>query len=763
MRTGHYSFHTVNWDPAPWWQIDFGQSVAISGLAIFNRERYPERADTLRVLVSQDGESWETVFDNTDLPSGERTFGGIVSGPREVLTPGLKARIVRLALAKKGPFHLDGLDILGEGEASGKEALALVLSQAEVGMTEVAAANFSRIALPLPAIIRMTKQPGVVVTSKGAAILIGGLIARSGLREARRWLAGLAKSEQDWPEAWAALIQGIIGKNLPEAKELYTRLARSAPDYAGLAKLQEKILAAEGLGSEQTIKLLIWDLDDTLWTGTLAEGDEVAINERRRDFILKANQYGLISSVCSKNERDLALARLEQFGLLDALIHPVMAFRPKGELVKNLIAALQLREQNVMFIDDNPLNLNEVKFVCPRIQVLNALDANADEVLDRLIATAKQDNGKRHREYKVLAQKLAEAEVFGGDNEEFLSQSRIKIAIVRGARNLRFASRIEELVNRSNQMNFLKTRIPEGTGTFLIGNFSEVDTYSVFVRDRYGSYGLVGFAAVEVRAKKLVHFAFSCRIMNMNVENAVLARIVARYGTQAVEVKPKTLDYLAIDDGSDPAFDADFASASSKTVPDIAVMANCQSGVIAHYMGLVDRTHAEQWPDIFTLASRGSTAAAYSKTYRHLVYGLFNEYKQDYWPDGFTAEGFRSALDCAMDAWLEDKAQVYLLVPPESSLAAVNDTAGAPCSFGDLNQIARGCASTHPNVHLIDIGAFDQEPGDISRDQRHYSRTLLRRLAERVRSLIGSDHKTGEPEQATEGISSRAEAVPVEA
>jgi FkbH-like protein len=512
----------------------------------------------------------------------------------------------------------------------------------------------------------------------------------------------------------------------------YREPAGRVPDYAGLPDLPDPLLAGDGQGSGPAIKLIVWDLDDTLWEGTLADGGEVRINQWRRDFILRANQHGLINSVVSKNDPAVARAKLQKFGLLDALIHPIIAFRPKGALVKGLVQALHLREQNTLFVDDNPLNLNEVKFFCPRIQTLDARHEATDRLLAGLLARARPDRGKRHREYQVLAQKLVAAEAFGGDNEAFLRQCAIKVALVRGTKNLRFASRIEELVNRSNQMNFLKTRIPKGTATFLIGDSSQYDTYSVFVRDRYGSYGLVGFAAMEITTMKLIHFAFSCRIMNMGVESIVLAQIAGRYGASQRIGQLRNTDYITVSDASSPDFQLDMEIAAGKRNPDILVMANCQSGIIAHYLGATGRTDAEQWPEIFTLAVHAERAADYSAGYQTLIYGIFNEYNSDYWPQGFTLAQFYGTLDCSLFAWSQGGAKVYVIMPPDSNAAAIAAEDRTLCTFAELNRIVRDRVAAYPQACLVPIASFVQEPGDISRDQRHYSRTLLRRVADKA-------------------------------
>ena len=53
------------------------------------------------------------------------------------------------------------------------------------------------------------------------------------------------------------------------------------------------------------VKLIIWDLDDTLWSGTLAEGDTLHLSEFRTSVIKKSNKNGMSREpmTCSSNKR----------------------------------------------------------------------------------------------------------------------------------------------------------------------------------------------------------------------------------------------------------------------------------------------------------------------------------------------------------------------------------------------------------------------------------------------------------------------------
>ena len=70
-------------------------------------------------------------------------------------------------------------------------------------------------------------------------------------------------------------------------------------------------------------------------------------------------------------------------GLWDEFVFPRIAFVPKGEVIKQLIADMQLRPVNVLFVDDNPHNLEEVAYAVPGISVVDARTPECDALLQQ--------------------------------------------------------------------------------------------------------------------------------------------------------------------------------------------------------------------------------------------------------------------------------------------------------------------------------------------------------------------------------------------
>lgn len=275
----------------------------------------------------------------------------------------------------------------------------------------------------------------------------------------------------------------------------------------------------------EAVRLVVWDLDETFWKGTLTEGG-ISYDQAAHDTVIELAKRGIMSSICSKNDLEPVKRILEERGLWDYFIFPSINWEPKGPRIAQMIEDIQLRPETVMFIDDNHLNLKEAQHFTPALQVAN------EEFVPRILASPLfkgKDDGKLSRlnQYKLLEKRKAdEAEAAGkagGSNVEFLRGCGIRVRIEHDIEaNI---DRAVELINRTNQLNFTKLRLPEDPAAAREELRRQLDHHLVQaglieVFDRYGNYGFCGFYMVRAASdqSKLMHFCFSCRILNMGVE-----------------------------------------------------------------------------------------------------------------------------------------------------------------------------------------------------------------------------------------------------
>ncbi|MEE1056919.1 MAG: HAD-IIIC family phosphatase [Acutalibacteraceae bacterium] len=261
------------------------------------------------------------------------------------------------------------------------------------------------------------------------------------------------------------------------------------------------------------VKLVIWDLDETFWKGTISE-EKVNIPNTHINLIKKLTDIGIVNAICSKNDVEPVEAELKSHNLFDYFVFNSINWEPKGARVKQLIKNIQLRPENVLFIDDNHSNIEEVKYFSPEIM------AEGPEIIqqlynDAMLCENKDIEHKRLKQYKVLETKNNEKLNYTS-NEDFLIESNIQVEILHNCNDE--IERIHDLVLRSNQLNFTKIRstIDE---LKIIFNDESIQKGYVSVSDRFGDYGIVGFYALK--DNQLIHFTFSCRILGMGIEQYV--------------------------------------------------------------------------------------------------------------------------------------------------------------------------------------------------------------------------------------------------
>ncbi len=312
----------------------------------------------------------------------------------------------------------------------------------------------------------------------------------------------------------------------------------------------------EGIASDQStsrgpskpVKMIVWDLDETLWQGTLSEGP-VSVHGSRIDLVRALNRRGIVNSICSKNDEADARAQLEQDGIWNEFVFARIDWSPKGARVARIIEDAQLRASDVLFIDDLPLNREEVRHSVPGIQVAGP------EIVDGLLSlpalSGKDDPDlSRLNQYRILEEKLIDREATSDSNEAFLRSCEITVGVFTDADSE--AERLFELINRTNQLNFTKRRPEWEQFTAMLGDPRWATGY-VQVRDRYGDYGICGFYSLSVADSVLTDFLFSCRVLHMGVEQWMydfLGRPSVSVVGEVASSLGGSVDWIMRDDGS---------------------------------------------------------------------------------------------------------------------------------------------------------------------------------------------------------------------
>ena len=278
----------------------------------------------------------------------------------------------------------------------------------------------------------------------------------------------------------------------------------------------------------ERVKCIVWDLDNTLWDGVLVEdgSERLALKPGIIEVIQKLDRRGILQSIASKNNIEEAMACLKSKGLADYFLHPQITWNPKSESLKTIAHKLNIGIDTLMFVDDSHFELAEVKSGCPEVKTLLAdryLDLPA---LPECQGKETEESSSRRKMYQEEVIRDSVAASCGDDYLRFLRECEMEMRIEPvSAANL---ERVHELTQRTNQMNFSGSRYDRALLKEVAAT-PHLDTYVISCRDRFGSYGIVGFSIVDSREPRLTDLAFSCRVQSKRVEHAFLAHLLKKY------------------------------------------------------------------------------------------------------------------------------------------------------------------------------------------------------------------------------------------
>ena len=392
----------------------------------------------------------------------------------------------------------------------------------------------------------------------------------------------------------------------------------------------------------EPIRLLVWDLDETFWQGTLTEGG-ITYRQDTHDIVVALARRGIPSAICSKNDigpvRDILIAR----GIWDYFVFPSIDWTPKGPRLRALAEAVQLRPETIAFIDDNALNRAEAEHFVPGLRAYD--ETVIPTLLDEPLLRGKPDPElTRLRQYRLLQERQT-ALTQTGDTDAFLRDSAIRVTIDYdvGAS----LDRAIELVNRTNQLNFTKRRLPEDAHAAraelreqLRGMFMKAGL--VRVQDRYGDYGVCGLYMMQHRhgyPARLLQYCFSCRILNMGVETW-LYRLLGRpaldvAGPVLTDVVGDTREITWINAAQ--AGDADTDAAAR--LDHVLLRGGCDIHIIAHYFG---NDTGRVIRELHEVRDGLEPSVSHSIMLRHAIEGASSALREAAAPFGFRDTDFSS-------------------------------------------------------------------------------------------------------------------------
>jgi FkbH-like protein len=327
------------------------------------------------------------------------------------------------------------------------------------------------------------------------------------------------------------------------------------PKMRHLAKMRFSEAALDDLGRAyaqfiaplmgRTRKVVVLDLDNTLWGGIVGEdgphgirlGDTAPGSEYRefQQYLHSLTQRGILLAINSKNNEADALEVIRSHDSMILREESFSAIRinweNKPSNMRSLAEELSLGLDSFVFVDDSDKERALMRQALPQVLTIEmprdpALYRDTLERLPELQTLVVTDEDRaRTRQYAERRQR-EQLRVTAESVEEYLGSLGIVAEVARASE--RTLPRIQQLFQRTNQFNLTGRRYELGTLTAHAGE-NGWRVYATQVRDRFGDHGLVATALVRVTpdAWAIDNLVLSCRVIGYGVENALLAQVGA--------------------------------------------------------------------------------------------------------------------------------------------------------------------------------------------------------------------------------------------
>jgi FkbH-like protein len=217
---------------------------------------------------------------------------------------------------------------------------------------------------------------------------------------------------------------------------------------------------------------------------------------------------------------------LEHFQLKDYFLCPKVSWQPKSESIGMIARSLNINRDSLLFVDDSPFELEQVRAVYPEVQVIDALQYRSLPDLKKCQVPVTAESRERRKMYQVEKTRQDAATGFVNDYMAFLRHCQIQLLI----RTMTHENidRVHELTQRTNQMNFSGNRYDRKVLEDILAT-PYLNTYVLSCEDLFGSYGVVGFSIIDAREPRMTDLMFSCRVQSKRVEHAFLSHVIRRY------------------------------------------------------------------------------------------------------------------------------------------------------------------------------------------------------------------------------------------
>jgi FkbH-like protein len=297
-------------------------------------------------------------------------------------------------------------------------------------------------------------------------------------------------------------------------------------------------------------KVLVVDLDNTLWGGVVGETGPLDVSlgetpdgEAYRDFqryVKELGQRGVVLAISSKNNESDALGPFSQ--------NPQMVLRttdfaaieanwdPKDIALRRIAGALNLGLDSFVFFDDNPAERELIRQSLPEVEVVEVPTDPAEytralqaTLCFEAVALLDADR-QRSLQYQQERERRGSQQSFASIEDYLRSLEMHGIVEPVNDSNLQ---RVGQLLAKTNQFN-LTTRRHSAEDVLRMLSVPDAIGFTLTLVDRFGDHGLVSVllgvpdASETEKTLKIDTWLMSCRVIGRTAEDFFFHALVQR-------------------------------------------------------------------------------------------------------------------------------------------------------------------------------------------------------------------------------------------
>ena len=251
-------------------------------------------------------------------------------------------------------------------------------------------------------------------------------------------------------------------------------------------------------------------------------------------YLKKLKEAGTLLSICSKNDEDLvrkAFASNDFVLSIDDFISIQASYNPKSLQIKELAKTLNLGLESFVFIDDNPVEINEVQGSLAQVKcILFSLESSKYLNMYQQLASMFINNNpteediNRTKFYQSMKKTIDVIEGQSSDLSSFLKS--LQMNIIFSKKTINDSDRAIQLINKTNQFNLNGIRRKPSEIHSIIQNKGFL--FTAALSDINGEHGEILSLLIN-NDNEVVSFVMSCRVFQRKIEYFFLSILLEKY------------------------------------------------------------------------------------------------------------------------------------------------------------------------------------------------------------------------------------------